>query len=219
MGLRHCAILFLLIHAPLNIWAQDETIFRELYLYADKEKIKKRVEKDYKLKARSNRHLIDMTGDDRPESFYTAKKDGEDWFHLFDNKGKEVFRYQLDANGPWARLFRIQKRVLNDKTDVYLLYFYEGITKYLNFKGTSRLYLLTIDNKDLKSASVYKGPILWDETRDFRDHYHQRKYEVSLFDLDRDKIREVTVNYGRMSRVYKYLGKGKWLNMDDQEAL
>lgn len=201
------------------IYAQDENTFRELYLYADREKSKQKVEKDYRIKARSNRHLIDMTGDHRPESFYYAKKDGEDWFHLFDNNGKEVLRYRLDNVGPWSRLFRLQKRALNEKSDVYLLYFYEGVTKYLNFKGTSRLYFLTIDNNDMKTASVYKGPILWDETRDFRDHYHQRKYEVSLFDHDRDKVREVTVKYGRMSRIYKYMGDGKWLNNDDQEAL
>ncbi len=199
--------------------AQDEKIFRELFLYADQEKAKQKEEKVYRLKARSNRHYLDMTGDDRPESLYTAKQDGEDWIYLFDNKGRQAFRYLIQAHGAWSRLFRIQKRTLSKTTDAYLLYFYEGVTRYLNFKGTSRLYLLTIDNKDLKTASVYKGPVLWDETRDFRDHYHQRKYEVSLFDLDHDYIREVIVKYGRMSRVYKYLGSGKWYNPDDQEAL
>lgn len=177
------------------------------------------MKKSYRLKARSNRHYVDLNGDYRQESFYTAKRDGENWIHFFDNKGKEIFAAEISAAGPWSRLFRIQMRNLSDKTKVLLLYFYEGVTKYLEFQGTSRVYFVTIDNNDLKSLAIYKGPILWDEVRGFKNHYHQRKYEISLFDLDKDSIREISVKYGRMSRIYKYLGKGEWFNFDDKKVL
>lgn len=217
MQLNRFLFFTLLSALSLEPRAQDESTFRDIFQYSDREKRKAIKEKNYRIKARSNRHFFDFTGDGRPESFYSAKLDGEDWFILFNDKEKEVFRYQLDPIGPWSRLYRVEKRSLSDSSDVYLLHFYEGISRYINFKGTARVYFLTIDKNNLKTASVYKGPILWDETRDFRDHYHQRKYEVSLLDLDASGTRDVIVKYGRMSRVFSYKGKGKWVTLDDQQ--
>lgn len=219
MGFKHYAILILSLLLAIPALAQDEKVFRDLYLYSKRQKIKKRVKKEYRIKARSNRHHIDLNGDNRQESFYYAKRDGENWIHFFNPKGKEIFAAEIDATGPWSRLFKVQMRALSKKTKVLFLYFYEGVTKYLEFQGTSRLFFITIDNNDLKTMSIYKGPILFDEKRGFKDHYHQRKYEVSLFDLDADFVREVSIKYGRMTRLYKYLGKGKWFNFDDQKVL
>lgn len=219
MGFKHYAILILFSLVTLSSVAQDEKVFRDLYLYSERQKIKSSVKKQYRIKARSNRHHIDLDGDNRQESFYYAKRDGENWLHFFNPKGEEIFAAEIDAVGPWSRLYKVQMRSLSDKTNVLLLYFYEGITKYLEFQGTSRLFFVTIDNKDLKTMSIYKGPILFDEKRGFKDHYHQRKYEVSLYDFDADYVREIAVKYGRMTRLYKYLGKGEWFNFDDQKVL
>lgn len=222
MGISRVAPAILIVFLSLLRFeaaqAQDEKVFRDLYLFSERQKIKSKVPKSYRIRARSNRHHLDLDEDNRQESFYFAKRDGENWIHFFDWKGKEIFVSQLDAVGPWSRLFRIQVRQISKTTKVVLLYFFEGITKYLEFQGTSRMYFLTLDNNDLSTLSLYKGPILWDEVRGFKDHYHQRKYEVSFFDLDKDKTREIAVKYGRMTRIYKYLGKGKWYNFDDQKV-
>lgn len=202
-----------------SVQAQDERLFRELLLNGEKERVESKVEALYRIKARSNRHYIDLTGDNRPESLFTSKRDGEDWLQIYDHKGKEVLRELLMPHGPFSRLYRIQIRKLNDASKVMVLYFYEGVTRYLDFRGTTRIYLVSYDNNDLETLSIYKGPVIWDENRTFREHYHQRKYEVSMYDLDGDNTRELTVNYGRMNRVYKYLGKGKWHNFDDTKSL
>ncbi len=217
--LRFLCLILITLSLSEGTWAQDERLFRELLIHSKKEKLKNRVEKVYRIKARSNRHFVDLTADNRPESLITAKRDGEDWLQIYNDKGEEVFRSFLQASGPWSRLFKIQIRRLNDKTKVLLLYFYEGVTRYLEFQGTTRLYFLTYEENKLESLKLYKGPLLWDEKRGFKDHYHQKKYEVSFYDLDGDRTREVSISYGRMNRVFKYLGKGEWFNFDDQNSL
>lgn len=198
--------------------AQDERLFRELLLHNKHSKLINKVKPTYFLKARSNSHMVDLTGDHRPEKLFTAKRDGEDWLQIYDHAGELLFKKTLDTQGPWSRLYRIQVRKLNEKSKVMLLYFYEGITRYLEFQGTTRIYFVTYDDNNLKTLRMYKGPVIWDEKRGFKDHYHQRVYDVSFFDLDGDETREVTVSYGRMNRVYKYLGKGSWYNFDDQSV-
>lgn len=210
-------LFFLFIVTTFPLCAQDERTFRDLYLFSDRKKKRSQAVKEYLLKVRSNRYFIDLTEDDKQESFYYARRDGESWVHFFDSDGKEFLQSEFHTNGPWSRLFKVQLRKLSKSTKVLLLYFYEGMTKYSEFKGTSRVYFMTLDKNDLKTASIYKGPILFDEFREARSHYHQRKYEISLFDLDGDYVREISVKYGRMSKVYKYYGKGTWRTLDDND--
>lgn len=162
--------------------------------------------------------MVDLTDDHRPEKLFTAKRDGEDWLQIYGHDGELVFKKTLDTQGPWSRLYRIQVRKLNEQSKVMVLYFYEGITRYLEFQGTTRIYFVSYDNNDLKTLRMYKGPVIWDEKRGFKEHYHQRIYDVSFYDLDGDKTREVSISYGRMNRVYKYLGNGSWYNFDDQNV-
>lgn len=211
-------VLMAFLFTPFT-FAQDERLFRELLLNSEKTKNQKVLKKEYRIQARSNRHYLDLTEDHRPESLFTSKRDGEDWLEIFDNQGRSVFKEMLDTHGPWSRLYRIQVRRLNDNSKVILLYFYEGINRYLEFQGTTRLYFVSYEQNKLDTLKLYKGPVIWDEKRGFKDHYHQRRYDVSLYDLDADKTREITVSYGRMNRVYKYLGKGQWYSFDAKNIM
>lgn len=219
MCVRRIIFTFLLFSLMPSALSQDESTFRDLLTHSREQKRTGDQGKEYRIKARSNRYFLDLNGDYREESFYVAKKDGEDWIHFFDYNQKEIFNFQFSPIGPWSRLYRVQMRDLNKTSKVLILYFYEGVTKYLEFQGNARVYFLTIDNNSLKTMSIYKGPIVWDEFRGFKNDYHQRKSEVSMFDLDKDMTREIAVRYGHITRVYRYLGKGKWFNFDDQRSL
>lgn len=207
--------LALLLLISFNGLAQDEKAFRDLLFYNDREILKKSYKQNYHYKVRSNKHSFDMTGDYVSESIFTAKRDGEDWIHIEDSKGNEVFRHQLDPLGPLSRLFKIQMRKIDNKSKVILLHFFEGVTRYINFRGTTRVYFLTIDDNDLSTFSLFKGPTIWDEYRTYKDHYHQRSYQISMMDFDSDGKREVSFFHRRMSRVYIYKGKGEWFTFDD----
>ena len=208
----HLRYLFTLFILQLNLaYAQDEKAFRDLLMHSRKNsmQIEETIENgDFKV--RSPRYRIDMFSNKRAESFYTAKVDGRDWLTIFDDQQKQVFRYNFEGKGPWGRIYKVQKRKLSDNTNIFIFYYYEGITRYIEFKGTARIYFLTVDNNDVNSLSMYKGPTVWFEHRNQQDNLMSRKYEVSLFDFENDNIREVAVRFHDITRVYKYMGKGKW---------
>ena len=102
-------------------------------------------------------------------------------------------------------------RWLSPHSKAILIHYFEGKIDYLTSHGTSRLDVITIDDKDLKKIHFAKGPIIWDEVDDKRMHYHQRPYEISVIDLDGDGIRDISVKYHLISRVMLYRGNGKWV--------
>ncbi len=207
MKLLLCASLFLLCHCIL---AQDEKAFRDLLTDKRIKEDEESRKDDYRFMARGHRYYLDLDGDERSESFFVSKRDGGDWIEFFNHKEEKIFDFRFDTAGSWSRVFKVQLRKISATSKVLMIYFYEGVTRYVNFEGTSRLYMMTWENDDLSTLSMYKGPYLWNEKRTFRNQYQQRKFEVSMFDFDADFEREVAVRYGSITRVYKYLGKGRW---------
>ncbi len=205
---------FIIFAAGISSLAQDERLVRD-FLTGKLARGKNRAEKHrYDFRVRTGRYRFDFDKDGRKESFFFAKQDGEDWLFIYDYLGNEVFRYQFDALGPLSRAYKIEARYLSRRHRVFLIYFFEGRTEYLKFQGTARLYLLTIDRKDLKTLKMAKGPYIWDEYSDGKGHYHQRSNLISLFDFDNDGIREVAVKYHLITRVFQYRESGHWVGFD-----
>ena len=211
MYLTHYLLGCLLLIAP--IYGQDERVFRELLLHQEKKEGPKSEDllREAKFKVRSPRYYLDLVGDKKNESFYVSKLDGQDWVYLFNDDGKQVFKAKFDQHGPWSRLFKVQKRYLSEDTLVLVMHFYEGTNRYLETEGSARFYFLTIDKNNIEKASLFKGPAFWHEYRDRKNNYVRRKYEISLYDFDKDNIREISIRHKRMTRVYKYMGQGRWI--------
>jgi len=166
--------LILLTLLSLDAMSQDELYFRELYsgdLTRGKEKIKKK----YKWKANTPFYQIDLGGKIWPESIVVEKKDGEDWLHIHDDQKKRIFSFQFDVNGKDSQIYKIFKTKISPKSDVLIIYYYEGNTSYLKFSGTVRLYFLTIDDRKLDSISITKGPIIWEERANLDKKYFQKR--------------------------------------------
>ena len=68
-----------------------------------------------------------------------------------------------------------------------------------------------IDNNNLKSISIFKGPAIFNEQENFRLNYFERNYKWSLFDFNNDGIREFVVKFHTISRIYFYQDSGKWI--------
>lgn len=210
MHFQRFTFILLAVFSLFDLRGQDERVFRDLLLHKNKKELEnKKIENTF-VKVRSPFYSIDLGGDKRNEFFYTTKVDGRDYLKIFDHDKKEVFEYKFDSHGPWSRIYRIQVRKISSETKVLLCYFYEGINRYFKFKGTSRLYFLTIDDNSLKKMKMKKGPIIWHEEKDRKDNYLKRKYDISLYDFNDDGIREISVAYKGMSRVFHYLGNGGW---------
>ncbi|PIP95465.1 MAG: hypothetical protein COW00_15715 [Bdellovibrio sp. CG12_big_fil_rev_8_21_14_0_65_39_13] len=190
-----------------QVWAQDERTFREMLVPKSF-----RAEEPAKVhyKTRSKNYFIDINGDLLQENIFFANRDGQTYFYIEDTYGKKVFEQKLVGVGPAQWPYRLSFRWLSPRSSAILIHFFEGRVDYLRSRGTSRLDVVTIDNKDLNTLSYKSGPIIWDEQNDKREHYHQRPYEVSVLDLDGDGMRDILVKYHLISRVMLYRGKGRW---------
>jgi hypothetical protein len=155
-------------------------------------------------------YSLDLNRDGKEEQVVFAKKENEDWIEIFDHEKKKIFSYRFENKGYDSELFRIELKTISPTTDILILYYYEGVSKYIDFQGTARIYAVTIDNKDLKTLSSFKAYSFFDEVKTFKGHYHKRFYQVVLEDLNGDGIKELIVKHRNTSNVFMYHGDGKW---------
>jgi len=204
------SILFVFAHGAL---AQDERFFRELFSGDLSKKEKKLFKGKLKFRTAGDFHKFDLNGDNRLEGIIADKKDGQDFIHIHDWKGKRIFSGKLEAMGLKSWLYKISIRRFAKDSKVMILYFYEGETEYLEYRSNVRLYFLTLESNDLSTLALNKGPVIWDEHEDFKDHYHQRRYKVGLYDYNKDGIKEIAVHYHLSNWVYFYKSPGKWIEL------
>ena len=210
--MKKLIVVFLLINSAV-LHAQDERFFRKLFAG---ELIKQKVIDDREIakhQVAGTFYRYDIDKDGRLESLVSEKRDGQEWLNIHDYKGNVIYRAQFETLGLNSWLYKVSIRKISNSTRVFILHFYEGSNEYLEFKGQSRLYFLTIDNKDVKTLSLYRGPILFDEVETFRKHYHTRSYHLDLVDFNKDGINEISLKYHLNSWVYIYNYPGKWLEI------
>lgn len=203
--------VIIILHLSFKGMAQDERFTREL-LSGDLTRIvAPQSESKYNYKVRTPYYEVDLNGDHKNESFVVEKKDGEDWVYVYNYSKVKIYSFKLDTGGAHSRLYRITSKNLSKDFKVYVLHFFEGVTQFLKFRSQARFYFLTIDKNNLDSISTYKGPAFWEEFKSFKhNHYHQRKYVLTAIDLNKDGIKELTLSYNDMRRVYFYRGNGYW---------
>lgn len=206
--------MMLIFFTPLVLKGQDERFFRQILSGDLKDpKVRDQVErppKNYWYTANTPYYELDINRDGLKERLAFVKRDNEDWLEVFDLNKKKVFSYQFENMGIYSGLYRIEQRQLSKDVEVIFLYYYVGFTKYFNTDSSAQLYLMTIDNNDLKTMHIIKGPSYFEERKTFRQHYHIRKYSVELIDHNDDNRKEVIFKHGGMSEVLIYYGKGKW---------
>lgn len=208
------ACLLTLCSAPLyEATAQDERFLRELlserFYNPD---IKEGAASQY-FHVVSPFYEIDLDGNGRNETLIFEKIDGKDLFHIQDYEGRRLFTAGLTPLGARSHLFKINFRHIGDGHKVLLLQYYEGYQNYLEFMGTSRLYMVTF--KDLKPGNFNftKGPLLWAEYKDHQENYIQRGQHVIVHDFDKDGVKEISVRYKGINRVFRYKS-GEWIGFN-----
>ncbi len=190
--------------------AQDERYFRQLFSGELNKGDKRDDARKYSWNVHTPYYSLDLNRDGKEEQVVFVKKENEDWIEIFDAQKNKIFSYLFENKGYDSELFRIELKTLNASTDILVLYYYEGVSKYINFQGTSRIYAITIDKRDLATLSAFKGISFFDEVKTFKGHYHKRFYEVYLEDLTRDGTKELIIKHRNASTVFVYKGQGKW---------
>ncbi len=197
---------------------QDERYFRQIFSGELARGAVAPDEKKYSYFVHTPYYALDLNDDKNPEDIVFVKKDSEDWIEIFENeKGikKKIFSYRFETKGYNSELFRIELKRVSASSVILLLYYYEGLSKYTEMQGTSRIYAVTIDNKDLKTLSAFKGPSFFEEHKSLKGHYHLRNYQVYLQDLNNDSVKELIIKYHDTSQVFIYDGEGKWKSFNN----
>lgn len=191
---------------------QDERYFRQIFS-GELAKGSAADDKKYSFYIHTPYYDLDLNHDGNPEQIVFVKKDSEDWLEIFEQKGaekKKIFSYRFETKGFDSELYRIEFKRLSPKSYTLIMYYYEGLSRYTELQSTSRVYVGTIDNDDLNSLTVFKGPSFFEERKTLKGHYHIRNYQVYLEDLNKDDVREIIIKYRLTSQVFLYEGKGKW---------
>lgn len=201
-------VVFAIMSCVLNFaHAQDERFFRKIFtdeLRPDKKKA------TYKIEVATPNYEIDLNRDGVPESIKVEKRDGIDFFVIQNASGRTLSELKLNAKGVNSVLYKAQLKTLNSNTDALVLYFDEGHSGTSVFQSTARIYMATIDGRDLKKVSFNKGPAFYYEKESPVNHYSRRYYNVSVYDFNKDGTKEVAISYNNIQRIYFYLGKGRW---------
>jgi hypothetical protein len=204
-----------------NVVAQDEREFRDFLMGEVRTENTVTPELSLKFRVFSPLYEFDLDGDHRNEKFLLEKRDGKDWLHIHNYKDERIFSTFFEPLGERSTIYRLNIRQLSAHTKLILIHYYEGHTDYINFHGTSRLHYLTIDNNDFKTLSIYRGPAVFEEMRERMgvvNSYHQRGYHISLNDFNESGVRDVSVRYRGIVRVYRYLGLGKWIDFGSKKG-
>jgi len=149
MRLIAFSFTFLSFFLSLELKAQDERYFRELFLKQYTEDTKELEEKKYSYVVPTPFYTMDVNGDGKTESFVYAKKEAEDWIDIFDHEKKPVFKFQFTSVGAKSRLYKMRFSHIDSEIGLVVFYFYEGVTKYNEMDSSSRLYFLTFRKKIL----------------------------------------------------------------------
>lgn len=208
--MRHI-LTFSLILTYFNLCqAQDERFFREIYTDKLKNRNLNIDTRKRKVIVRSPLYQLDINDDGLTESLISEKQDNEDYFVIENFRGQVIFRERLYATGAKASLYKIGWSRIHKKSKVLILHFFEGYTRSTKFEGIARLYFVTIDNNDIDSLKMTKGPYMWHEFEKPRETFWRRAFKVNVLDYNKDGVREVSVNFNKINSLYFYKGGGEW---------
>jgi hypothetical protein len=190
LGISSLAILLVALFSSFNAAAQDERVLRYLLR-----------KKQFKEKS-----LIDKTH----FRLSMESNDGINYFVIRNHRNFPIFREAFLTQALGGIVHRVRLVQVSNNTKLLIVYYFEGKTEYLDFQATGRLYFISWPDNDLKKIKMTRGPHYWQEFKDYRGHYFNKRYQVYLKDFNQDGIKEVSVRLGTVSRVYHLLGNNTW---------
>jgi hypothetical protein len=196
-----------------NLKAFDERLFRyQLKKDAWKEE-KQTFKSKYKWSVSSALYELDINQDSYKEYLQYSKRDGEDWFIIRNFEKKTIFKTKLDTFGSQSRVYKVNYYKIGKDIWLLIIFHYQGMTKFRDFYGASKLYFITLEGHDYRNIYLKEGPSIWEEKELFPHWYYQRKYDVAVRDMDGDEIRDVDVFFRDIHTIFSYKKQGKWMQL------
>lgn len=155
-------------------------------------------------------YKFDLNGDGFEESIQPQKRDGVDWLEIRDSSERKVFEGKLLAMGTGSSIYKIKVVNLSTKARAAIIFLDEGVIQGKRFESTARIFVISFENNDLSTISMTEGPHFFHEKEAQREQYWRRDYNVNVYDLDGDGVREIAIMYNHIQRIMKYKGRGEW---------
>ena len=192
-------------------YCQDERFYRQLFDGS----FSRAQDKDfvYKYEFTSPEYMIDLNRDGIVDSFQTVKKDGVDFIRIMDANGITKFEASLEAKGVGSKIFKAHLLGVSKEADALILHFYEGKTEAAVFEGSARIYVITIQDRDMNKITMTKGPHFFHEFESEDGHYYKywnRRFIVNTVDYNSDGAKEISVSFNGIHRILIYKGNGVW---------
>jgi hypothetical protein len=187
---------------------QDEQFYRRIFTNELINKPSALIE--YKLVVKSPVYQINLDQDKFLEGIRIEKRDGLDFIVVLSRFGEKVFESKLLGIGNKSRIFKIQLKTISKDTNALIIHFYEGKIDSTKFESTARLYFLTFPKNDYKKMVLFKGPHFFHEKEKVSEQYWNRRFSVNTIDYNNDGVKEISISYKKINRVYFYLSKGLW---------
>lgn len=201
-------LIFLLFIASFSALGQDERYFRKIF--SDELLDKPKQAKKFKVIVKSPNYRIDINRDGISEIIKTVKRDGADYFIIRDHFGQTVLEKKLSTIGSGSSIYRVQLKTISKNTDALIIHFYEGAIDSTRFEAQARLYFVTIPKRNLKNLYFYQGPHIFHESEKLFDKYFVKRFSVNTLDYNKDGIKEISVSYNSITRVFFYVAEGIW---------
>jgi hypothetical protein len=208
--LRRIIFLFLTLLSGL-LWGQDERYFRHIF----SGDLPKTVEEDLPrgeplMTVRGSSYRVDLNGDGVEEIIEPQKRDGVDWIEIRNSSQFKLYEAKLFSMGGASVIYKIRLVDLSHRVRALILFLDEGVTRGRRFESTARFYVLTFEDKNLEKISLTQGPHFFHEKEGAGDMYWRRDFNVNVYDIDNDGLKEIAVQYNHIQRIMKYKGFGEW---------
>lgn len=205
--------IFAIFYA-LFLHAQDESFIKRLISQTQTNGDDAKPRETLILESRSANYFYDINGDEKKEKIFIERKDMSFFIKVHSSDDLELFKAEVSSLGKGARPYKISFHKISSKTALVMIYHYEGHVEYLDLASSARLYFIAMDMELKGPFKLQKGPVIWEERSGRPEHYHQRRYDVRVKDVNGDNQRDIIVSHGTIERIYSYQGEGVWSGAD-----
>lgn len=166
-----------------------------------------------RIRAISDFYKIDLNGDGHFEGLAIENSDLGSSIHFFKNHFEHFQELRVASGGTFSKIDRVEVKSISQNEGVIIIYFTEGLSKYLTLRSRQRLYVVYIPPKLFEIPfRLNKGPVIFEEYSN-RQHYHVRKYDVSVEDLNKDGRKEILIRNKKSERVMRLNDKNDFILM------
>ena len=185
-------------------YSQNEIQFKALLKGYEKPTDSYKVQNKKLIRANSDYYKIDLNNDGFFEGLVVEESDMGSSIHFYKNRYEHFQEVKISSGGAFSKVDKIELRKMSKTDHLLLIYFSEGIVKYLKTRSRYRLYVIHIPEKLFKRPFLLsEGPIIFEEFEE-NGHYHVNVKDVIVEDLNADGINEIVIKKNKFEKVMMF---------------